>query len=51
MREVNTAKGSRFLLCRLSATQPEFPKYPRQPVVRCEGYQAAEREKADDSEN
>ena len=39
MREVVTPKGSRFLLCRLSQTDPAFPKYPPQPVVRCEGYQ------------
>jgi hypothetical protein len=38
MREVRTAR-SRFLLCELSATDPAFPKYPRQPVVRCSGYQ------------
>jgi hypothetical protein len=39
MREVVTPKGSRFLLCRLSQTDPAFPKYPPQPVVRCDGYQ------------
>jgi hypothetical protein len=39
MREVVTPKGSRFLLCRLSQTDPAFPKYPPQPVVRCTGYQ------------
>ena len=39
MREVITPKGSRFLLCRLSQTDPAYPKYPPQPVVRCDGYQ------------
>ena len=38
MREVVTPKGSRFLLCQLSKTDPAFPKYPPQPVVRCAGY-------------
>ena len=38
-REVVTPKGSRFLLCQLSKTDPTFPKYPPQPVVRCDGYQ------------
>ena len=38
MREVVTPKGSRFLLCQLSQTDPDFPKYPPQPVVRCDGY-------------
>jgi hypothetical protein len=37
MREVVTPKGSRFLLCRLSQTDPAYPKYPPQPVVRCDG--------------
>ncbi len=39
VREVMTPRGSRFLLCRLSLSDPAFPKYPPQPVVRCDGYQ------------
>jgi hypothetical protein len=39
MREVSTPRGSRFLLCQLSTTDPAFPRYPPQPVVRCDGYQ------------
>jgi hypothetical protein len=39
MREIRTPKGSRFLLCQLSATDARFPKYPPQPVVRCAGYE------------
>jgi hypothetical protein len=42
MREVVTPKGSRFLLCQLSVSNPDYPKYPPQPVVRCEGYQKKE---------
>jgi hypothetical protein len=42
MREVVTPKGSRFLLCQLSRTNPAYPKYPAQPVVRCDGYQRNE---------
>jgi hypothetical protein len=38
MREVISGKGSRFLLCRLSATRPSFPKYPPQPVTQCPGH-------------
>jgi len=41
MREVVTPKGSRFLLCQMSRTDPRYAKYPPQPVVRCEGYRAA----------
>src|SRR5438045_2186807 len=39
MRAVVTPRGSRFLLCRLSAEDPAYPKYPPQPVLRCAGYQ------------
>ena len=42
MREVVTPKGSRFLLCRLSQTDPDYLKYPPQPVVRCDGYRKEE---------
>lgn len=38
MREVVTPR-SRFLLCELSKTDAAYPKYPPQPVVRCEGHQ------------
>jgi RimJ/RimL family protein N-acetyltransferase len=37
VRAICTAK-SRFLLCELSATSAGYPKYPPQPVVRCDGY-------------
>ncbi len=38
MREVVTPKGSRFLLCQLSRMNPAYPKYPPQPVGRCDGH-------------
>src|SRR5438552_9667230 len=38
MRSIITPKGSRFLLCQLSKSGPAYPKYPPQPIVRCEGY-------------
>jgi hypothetical protein len=41
VREVVTPRGSRFLLCTMSATDRRYPKYPPQPVVRCEGYRAS----------
>jgi RimJ/RimL family protein N-acetyltransferase len=37
VRPVCTAR-SRFLLCELSATTAGYPKYPPQPVLRCDGY-------------
>jgi hypothetical protein len=39
MREVTTLR-SRFLLSQLSQTNPAYTKYPPQPVMRCEGYEA-----------
>jgi hypothetical protein len=39
VREVRTAR-SPFLLCELSVTNTAYPKYPPQPVVRCDGYQS-----------
>ncbi len=39
MREVRTARSC-FLLCELSVTTADYPKYPPQPVVRCDGFQA-----------
>ena len=41
-REVTSGRGSVFLLCRRSQSDPAYPRYPHQPVVRCAGY-AAER--------
>ena len=38
MREVSTQR-SRFLLCELSKSNAEYPKYPPQPVLWCEGHQ------------
>jgi hypothetical protein len=38
LQEVITTKGSRFLLCRLSKNDPAYPKYPPQPIVKCDGY-------------
>jgi hypothetical protein len=40
MREIVTSRGSRFLLCQLSMSNAAYPKYPRQPIVHCDGYQS-----------
>jgi len=37
-RIIETARGSRFYLCRLSDIDPRFPRYPTLPVLRCDGY-------------
>ncbi len=39
---VRNTRGSVFSLCRRSRTEPErFPRYPRLPVLQCEGYERA----------
>ena len=37
-RRIESAHGSIFILCTLSLTDPRFPKYPRLPVLSCDGY-------------
>jgi hypothetical protein len=35
---IRSDRGSRFYLCRLSAVDPRYPKYPRLPVLECAGH-------------
>jgi hypothetical protein len=35
-------RGSVYLRCLRSASDPRFPKYPRLPVITCAGYAPAE---------
>ena len=37
-RTVASARGSTFYLCALAATDPDYPRYPRLPVLRCPGF-------------
>ena len=37
-RRVESERGSVFVMCRLSATDANFAKYPRLPVLSCAGY-------------
>ena len=38
-REIVSGRGSRFLMCERAAGDPRFPKYPPQPVGRCDGHE------------
>lgn len=38
VRIIENKRGSKFFLCELSKTDPRFPRYPRLPVVACDGY-------------
>lgn len=40
-RVVGNTRGSTFSLCERSKAEPEFPKYPRVPVLECRGFEAA----------
>jgi hypothetical protein len=44
VRVVTTPKRSRFLLCQLSQRNDEYPKYPPQPVVMCDGYEPRDKD-------
>jgi hypothetical protein len=37
-RHIESDRSSVFLLCNLSLTDARFPKYPRLPVLSCDGY-------------
>jgi hypothetical protein len=37
-RGIESPRGSSFILCQLSFTDPLFTKYPRLPVLVCDGY-------------
>ena len=39
-RLVGNREGSFFSLCRLSATDRRYPRYPGLPVLACHGYEA-----------
>jgi len=38
-RRVVSAKASEFWRCAKADTDPRFPKYPRLPVLKCDGYE------------
>jgi hypothetical protein len=38
-REIRSDRGSRFVLCARSRTDPRFARYPRLPVVTCIGFE------------
>ena len=38
-RLIVSSRGSRFVLCERSRTDPRFPRYPPLPVVACAGFE------------
>jgi hypothetical protein len=43
-RIIRSNRGSTFYQCSLSFTKPEYPKYPRLPVLACGGYTKREQD-------
>jgi hypothetical protein len=41
-RVTGNRRGSQFYLCGLAMTDPRLRKYPRLPVLRCEGFELDE---------
>jgi hypothetical protein len=39
MKKIESARGAIFYFCQRSTLEPEFPKYPRLPVLQCRGYE------------
>jgi len=39
-RQIESARGSTFVLCELSRSNPRFAKYPRLPVLSCDGFRS-----------
>jgi hypothetical protein len=37
-QRIRSDRGSTFYRCKLSDSDPTFPKYPRLPVLQCAGY-------------
>jgi hypothetical protein len=39
-QRIGTTRGSTFSMCRIGLKDPDWPKYPRMPVLRCPRYSA-----------
>lgn len=39
VKRTESGRGSVFYMCTLWKVDSRFPKYPRLPVLRCEGYE------------
>ena len=46
--EIVRSARSTFYLCRLSFTDPRFPKYPALPVITCIGFERKDTDKESD---
>jgi len=42
-KEIRSDRGSVFIMCLRSFSEPEYPKYPRLPVLSCAGFELSVR--------
>jgi hypothetical protein len=49
-QKITSERGSNFVLCRLSFRDPRFAKYPRLPVLACDGYKKLDAMQADETD-
>jgi hypothetical protein len=47
-RVIRNTRGSSFSLCQRSRTQPEYPRYPRVPVLACPGWEPRGEDEGDE---
>jgi hypothetical protein len=47
VKVIQSARGSFFLLCERSKTDPRFNKYPVLPVLQCPGYEPRREEETE----
>ncbi len=47
-KTIESAKGSTFHLCQRGLKDPRFPKYPRLPVISCEGWMSIRAARVED---
>ena len=48
-RLIHNTRGSSFSLCERSRTDPEYPRYPRLPVLSCPGHEPRAPNERDDA--
>lgn len=48
-RVIRNTRGSSFSLCERSRVDPDYPRYPRLPVVECAGWESREQGGAEPS--
>ncbi len=51
LRVVTSDRSSEFVRCEKSQSDSRFPKYPRLPVIACEGYERRAESRSENEES